>query len=366
MINTLEINRFKSIKSLTLNCRKFNLFIGEPNTGKSNILEALGLWSFLSYGDQDNAKDFFRFERTLNLFYDEVIEESLQVRCDNLVVCVRGVSGRFTGTLEEYTPVPDKGLSIHERIVRDANRIISTVIAGTHTGIQLVGPVPHPLEDKVSQVKLYRFRVRTTFDQHRTDFLLPPSGDNLLSLLVANRELRVAVNDPFRSRGLRLGLRPQENKIEVIKSLDDDIIISHPYSLASETFQRLTFYQAAILSNHDSVLVFEEPESHSFPYHTKFLAEQIALDENGNQYFIATHNPYFLLPVLEKAKKEDVVVHIVYYEDYQTKTRELAPEDLAELAEVDVFTNLERYLAPGDLRGVQAGPTPCANAYRVA
>ena len=152
------------------------------------------------------------------------------------------------------------------------------------------------------------------------------------------------MNDPFRSRGLRLGLRPQEGKIEVIKSLEDDIIISHPYSLASETFQRLTFYQAAILSNHDSVLVFEEPESHSFPYHTKFLAEQIALDENGNQYFIATHNPYFLLPVLEKARKEDVAVHIVYYEDYQTKTRELAPEDLAELAEVDVFTNLERYL----------------------
>ena len=50
MINTLEINRFKSIKSLTLDCRKINLFIGEPNTGKSNILEALGLWSFLSYG----------------------------------------------------------------------------------------------------------------------------------------------------------------------------------------------------------------------------------------------------------------------------------------------------------------------------
>ena len=60
MINTLEINRFKSIKSLTLNCRKINLFIGEPNTGKSNILEALGLWSFLSYGDANNAREFFR------------------------------------------------------------------------------------------------------------------------------------------------------------------------------------------------------------------------------------------------------------------------------------------------------------------
>ena len=345
MINTLEINRFKSIKSLTLNCRKFNLFIGEPNTGKSNILEALGLWSFLSYGEPDgsNARDFFRFETTLNLFYDEAIDAPLKVRCDYVTFSFGGSGGSFRGSLE--TPSPRVFVDIEPVYpVITPPGMVAEEIIGTHSDVSPMRSVPGPVAGSISQVKFYRFRARMMFDQSRSDFLLPPSGDNLLSLLVAHRELRTAVNDPFRSRGLRLGLRPQENKIEVIKSLEDDIIISHPYSLASETFQRLTFYQAAILSNHDSVLVFEEPESHSFPYHTKFLAEQIALDENGNQYFIATHNPYFLLPVLEKANKEDVAVHIVYYEDYQTKTRELAPEDLAELAEVDVFTNLERYL----------------------
>ena len=345
MINTLEINRFKSIKSLTLNCRKFNLFIGEPNTGKSNILEALGLWSFLRYGQEDgiDANEFFRFETTLDLFYDAVIDEPLQIRCDDLTFFLSERSGRFRGWLERANTTDAGSLSM--RTSRYPPGMVLEVLNGSHSDVRRIVPVSGDLPAEMAQVKFYRFRVRKTFDQPRSDFLLPPSGDNLLSLLVAHRELRAAVNDPFRSRGLRLGLRPQENKIEVIKSLEDDIIISHPYSLASETFQRLTFYQAAILSNHDSVLVFEEPESHSFPYHTKYLAEQIALDENGNQYFIATHNPYFLLPVLEKAKKEDVAVHIVYYEDYQTKTRELAPDDLAELAEVDVFTNLERYLS---------------------
>lgn len=152
------------------------------------------------------------------------------------------------------------------------------------------------------------------------------------------------MNALFLERGLRLLFRPQEGKIEVAKLLDD-VIISYPYSLTSDTLQRLTFHLSAILSNRDSVLVFEEPESHSFPYHTKYLAEQIALDENNNQYFIATHNPYFLLPLLEKAYKKDIAVHIVYYEDYETKTRELLPEALAELAEIDIFSNLERYLA---------------------
>ena len=344
MINTLEINRFKSIKHLELDCRKFNLFIGEPNTGKSNILEALGLWSFLSYGQADgiDASEFFRFETTLDLFHDAVIDEPLQIRCDDLTFSLSEHGGRFRGLLEEPNTINAGPVAM--RTPRYPPGMVLEVLSGSHSDVRRIVPVSGSLPAEMAQVKFYRFRVRKTFDQPRSDFLLPPSGDNLLSLLVARQMLRSAVNDPFRSRGLRLGLRPQENKIEVIKSLEDDIIISHPYSLASETFQRLTFYQAAILSNHDSVLVFEEPESHSFPYHTKYLAEQIALDENGNQYFVATHNPYFLLPVLEKAKKEDVAVHIVYYEDDQTKTRELAPDDLAELAEVDVFTNLERYL----------------------
>jgi len=51
-------------------------------------------------------------------------------------------------------------------------------------------------------------------------------------------------------------------------------------------------------------LIFEEPEAHSFPYYTKYLAERIALDKNNNQYFISTHNPYLLLSILGKAKKK--------------------------------------------------------------
>ncbi|MHA1431827.1 MAG: AAA family ATPase [Candidatus Freyarchaeota archaeon] len=79
--------------------------------------------------------------------------------------------------------------------------------------------------------------------------------------------------------------------------------MSFPYSLASETLQRIVFFTVAVNSNRDSVLVFEEPEAHASPNYTKFLAEKIALD-TSNQYFISTHNPYFLLSILEKAPKD--------------------------------------------------------------
>ncbi|MCS6962894.1 AAA family ATPase [Thermoflexus sp.] len=44
-ISYLEIRNFKSIKELRIDCRRVNLFIGPPNTGKSNLLEALGGFS---------------------------------------------------------------------------------------------------------------------------------------------------------------------------------------------------------------------------------------------------------------------------------------------------------------------------------
>ena len=44
-VGQLHISRFKSIRSLDLACRKVNVFIGPPDTGKTNILDAL---TFLS------------------------------------------------------------------------------------------------------------------------------------------------------------------------------------------------------------------------------------------------------------------------------------------------------------------------------
>ena len=144
---------------------------------------------------------------------------------------------------------------------------------------------------------------------------------------------------------LRLVFETQEDKIKVLKSSEDTIVLV-PYFLASDTLQRIVFYLAAIDSNKDSVLVFEEPEAHAFPYYTKYLAERIALDKKNNQYFIATHNPYLLLSILEKAHKDDVAIFITYFEDYQTKVKPLSEKELEEIMDmgIDIFFNIERFL----------------------
>ena len=125
-----------------------------------------------------------------------------------------------------------------------------------------------------------------------------------------------------------------------------EVVISHPYALISDTFQRLIFYMAAVDTNKHSILLFEEPEVKSFPFYSKFLAERIAYDQNNNQYFLSTHNPYFLLSLLEKSKIDDIGVFITYTENYRTKIRELTKEERAEVLEhgIDVFFNILRYL----------------------
>lgn len=125
------------------------------------------------------------------------------------------------------------------------------------------------------------------------------------------------------------------------------MLISFPYSTISETLQRIIFYLTAIYSNKDSVLAFEEPESHAFPYYTKYLAERIALDKNQNQYFISTHNPYFLTSILEKTPKKELAVFLTYFEHHQTKVKPLSQRDIEEILDrgVDAFFNIERFLA---------------------
>ena len=321
MIETLEVKNFKSVKHLKLNCKRINVFIGEPNAGKSNILETLGIFSFGCYGLKHGAplSDFVRFERMSNLFYDEDLDNEVEIKFEDNILEIKFDKERFRG------------------------ECIENGKAGFHFDYDYTGKGSASHSNYSSPFKFYRFAISTVFPLKEASFLLPPSGGNLLSLLVTHKELKSLASQVFSPFGFKLVFEPQENKIKVLKQYED-VFISYPYSLVSDTLQRLVFYLTAIDSNKDSILAFEEPEAHAFPYYTKYLAEVIALDKNNNQYFISTHNPAFLLSILEKSIKEEIGVFITYMEDYQTKVKALSAKQLEEAMEIDVFFNIEKFL----------------------
>ncbi|MFW6157980.1 MAG: AAA family ATPase, partial [Planctomycetota bacterium] len=319
MIDTLDVKGFKSVRDIHLVCARINLFIGEPNSGKSNILEALG---FLSHCAHDgHLREFVRLQQAQNLFYDGLVEEGLwqftvtgEANID--------LTGKYEG--KDYvfeTPAHRPVLRLrHDGVSRTLNR-----------------------QQEFAFLKFYRYKRSADMNSDDLGGLLPPDGRNMVALLFSSRELRQLAADYFQPFGLQLVIKPHEHKLEVQKQ-SEGIIVSFPYRLASETLQRMVFYSVAIESNRESTLVFEEPEAHAFPYYTKQFGERIALDENENQFFVATHNPYLLTAVVEKAPADDVAVFVTYYRDYETRVKRLSEGQLGELLEQDPFMGIEHLL----------------------
>ena len=322
MLKKLEIKNFKSIKHLRAECKRINIFIGEPNTGKSNLLESVGLLSFGRF--HEPIKNYVRFENLSNLFYDDNLEESVFIKADDVTLEIKYEKGRYRGSCTEK-----------EKVLYSFD---FDYTGGGNTSHNWNPPY-----------KFYRFALRNSFPKKEAEFLLPPFGDNLLAVVRTHKEINNIISEILEPFGLKLVFRSHEDKIEILKP-SEKTLISYPYSLLSETLQRIIFYLTAIYSNKESVISFEEPESHSFPYYTKYLAEQIALDTNNNQYFISTHNPYLLLSILEKSPKDEIAVFITHFKDYQTKVKSLGKKELGEIMEmgIDLFFNIERYL--GTLR----------------
>lgn len=311
MITTFDIKGFKSVKDVHLDCKRINLFIGEPNTGKSNILEALGFLSWCARGG--DLHDYVRFETVQNLFYDGIVDPGCwRLKCagqTNLEIVAAYNNNRYEFSKPNQGPF----MSIDHKGGRGGS-----------------------VQKDLDFIRFYRIKSFEKMDAQDLGGLIPPDGRNLVAQVYSSRELRQLVAEYYAPSGWLFVIKPHERKFEIQKQLDG-VAVGLPFHLTSDTLQRMVFYGVAIESNKESTLVFEEPEAHAFPYYTKHIGERIALDENKNQYFIATHNPYLLTAIWEKSIAGDVAVFATYYRDYETRVKPLTPEDMAWLFEADPF-----------------------------
>ncbi|WP_308420612.1 AAA family ATPase [Hymenobacter frigidus] len=178
--------------------------------------------------------------------------------------------------------------------------------------------------------------------------LTPPHGSNLIEVIQTHSRLRQEIAAMFERYGQKLQLRMDERRLEIIKD-QDGIIYSYPYSSVADTLQRIIFYLAAIESNDDAVLLFEEPEAHSFPVYVSKLGRRI-VESRNNQFFIDTHSPYLITEILETMLTDDaqageLAMFAAYYEDHQTKVHQLSDEEIRSIRAdgIDVFYNMKRF-----------------------
>jgi AAA15 family ATPase/GTPase len=333
-----------------MDCSRVNVLVGGPNTGKSNILEALSLLGACYSQEKDRfLSDFIRYEKLSNLFYDQNRKQPIQVKADSLTSFLRFLqeSNIYDITLGESDFLSPK-LNIDE-LKTLLDELYYQKKEGEpvyYTEISVEGK-PQFLEDIQlcnSPFKKYDFQHSEDLSDPFRLFLKPPHGRNLVSVLDNIPEVGKAIPPIFEDFGLELLIDPQDLKLEILKRVNG-YAYKVPYSLTADTIQRIFFYFAAIHSNQNSVLLFEELESHAFPPYASMIAEEI-LDATQNQFFLTTHNPYILTTLLQNPGHEDVSIFIVDYENYETKVKKLTTEEINEIYDndVDLIANLNAYM----------------------
>ena len=383
VINTLVIQNFKSIRHAVLHPRRVNLIIGEPNVGKSTVLEAMSLLGALPFERKNKfMRSFIRYDTPAQLFHDSILTNPVRIESDH-DVCLLGRQAKGYGRSKgfQYGVFSQSayrllrvqlGLPLLENRSKNRAADDASLLSRLQLRFDVLGMLPEPgyrylelanngrLRElpggapglasapdwQPRPVKPFRFKSTGRIDRHHADTTLyPPHGDNLVQVLEANTALRHQFKALFNEQHQQLRVRADARRLEVMKDVDG-LSVAYPYSGAGDTLRRFGFHLAAMDSSREAVILLEEPESHSYPGYIMQLAERMVAHEN-NQFFVTTHSPYFFDSVLEnmvpyESLMPELAVFVVYYKDFQTKIRQMSDEEVRGLQRdsLDVFNNL--------------------------
>ena len=198
----------------------------------------------------------------------------------------------------------------------------------------------------------YRFPPKPHFRADGgTQRLQPPQGDNLPTMLENRPDLRRDLGVPLAAMGMEVQTRVKK----IPWSHDDEPAVQHPrrqqplpLHLMALSTRMFTLQMAAIRSNQDAAIVLSEPETGMHPLDQQTLAEQIGMDDRGNQYFISTNSECILASVIQKSPVDSVAVHLVHSQDHTTRVHTLSDDQLEELFDSNLIANAERFRFPGD------------------
>lgn len=322
-IKTISIQNFKSLENLQIKgCKTFNLFIGRPNVGKSNIIEALSCMAIpYLYPMKKSLESIFRIERASALFYNGNVSQPIEVIVgDYRIHMVNAASNK---------------VDVHIEYKKDTQPL-SIVDLKVKKGI-----------DEYPRFKPYSYEAHAHADWHTQvdmPFLCPWDGNNMMQVLQQNENIKQYFVSLLKEYDLQLTMDVAAQEIRILKPLDDTSSFIIPYKALADSIKRLMFYKAAVDSNKDSILMFEELEAHAYPPYISKIAQTILQNPN-NQYFITTHSPYVVNEFLENTSL-DVAIHIVDYKKGKTIVKTLSDKEMEEIYEygIDLFFNTEAFL----------------------
>lgn len=319
MIRTLEIERLKSIRHLKLHCRKVNVFLGPPDSGKTNILEAVQLYSCLGWGVPICKSLRLSSEVGYqNMFYRNFHDQPVTVTSDigQIAVSLRGTD--------------EIGIDVR---------------TGQHAQQHNVGFGSGWQYPAFQEVRCYAY----TFPQQwqyqpgsLAGVVQPPNGWNLIHIARHITPVYEYFRELVSQMGFKIRFDANQKRFYFCEIRRDDIF-DYGLDLLSDSLKRMFFYASILLTSTDAILGFDEPDVYAFPPYPKNLGEMIAQD-TPNQFFLTTHNPYFLAALMEKTPKDRIAVFVCSRDaEGATTTKLLSDEQVGRAIEAgaNVFFNLD-------------------------
>ena len=335
VISQLTIRRFKSVKDMTIPCRKVNLFVGAPDTGKTNILEALNLLSRLGWNwPLDTSLRLLGNQGFDPLFFRQFFDLPIEILTDKFSLRA-SIHGQDRSLKVDFPGYPD----------------VEILFGGVH---------------HIPTLDFIRFYAYTTSEHwqyttsypYATEVVTPPHGHNLMFLAKHNEPVYNHLKQLVSTQNWKLRFDFNTRRFSLSEVRQDEIL-DYNLELLSDSLKRLFFYGAILLTSKDATLVLDEPDVYAFPPYPKTLGEMIA-DDQSNQFFLTTHNPYFLSALLNKTPTTDLAVFVCTRDDQGATQAHLLTSEQVELMieqGASVFFNLEDYL-PQPLPLQKPRPSP--------
>ena len=325
MIKSLHIKNFRGFRNFKIDgFKRINLFIGIDRTNNSNILEALSSFTipFLRENTLKGLNQLIRLESETELFYNGNYHDPARIETE---------LGFVQFSYEKTT-----GLQI---------KIESPADLGIYAVDDKLNVKFKRGDSYISNIRKYAFQQNIPQRKSHGRYLVPPFGTNIFNMIEQDEKLKKEVSSLFAEYRLNLVFDRASQTLRIMQSEENqNEIFLVPYNSIADTLQRIIFFKTAVVTNTDCVLLFEEPEAHSFPPYISHVTQEI-IHKKDNQYFIATHSPFILNDFLENAR-EELAVYMVNYDNHETSLRQLSAKELHDVYQygVDLFTNSESYI----------------------
>ncbi len=350
-INNIEIKNYKSIRHQKIDgCKRINVFVGPPNVGKSNILEALSLFS-LPESSSSLFTDFVRIGKNTTIFFNGEIETPAQVIINDYhrvkvgyqknILSAKFQTARFN---EKFDFIENNYFNASSSIdKRKENRLIEGGILEVDSSTKDFRRNGHYFknlriykgnqEDKLTDedyidVPILKYKFKENFDSisNYGSRLSVPFGHNIFDVISVKEQLREIIINLLKNYELDFLFDSESQEYKILKRLGNKIF-TVPYLMLADTLQRLFFYQAAIYSNKNSVLLLEEPEANCYEPYIMEITNAIKNDKNDNQFFIVTHSQYVIDELMrDEESRNDTNIYLVGLDDNETKVKLLSAE----------------------------------------